>query len=155
MSNAELVTVEILEPCVLSVVVEVLDRGSDPVEVNAASQPALVDVVIGGMPGPTGAPGSDGEDGVDGEDGSDGIGLTPRGDYDSSTAYEPNDLVRDQTASWVCLQATVGEAPPQLPAESNDYWQLVTKDGYEVSSFSLEIYAQNWATGTTNSVFAG
>ena len=144
------------------ITVEVLPQSEVHAEVSLSSQAAFAEVVLGnlpgergepgepgepGQPGEPGADGADGRDGVDGADGADGKSLNPRGDYDAATTYERNDMVRDQQASWIALQTTLGNAPPVFPTESNAYWQIINHD----SDFdgNVQVYVQTWAQGTT------
>lgn len=52
-------------------------------------------------------------------------GFTFRGVYSGATAYVKDDVVTDQNASWIALQATTGNAPPALPTTVNANWQLI------------------------------
>lgn len=46
------------------------------------------------------------------------------GDYDNGRAYNLGDLARDQGALWLRIKAGTGNAPPTLPTESNEFWEL-------------------------------
>ncbi len=46
------------------------------------------------------------------------------GDYDNGRAYNLGDLARDQGALWLRIKAGTGNAPPTLPTESNEFWDL-------------------------------
>lgn len=76
--------------------------------------------------GPQGDPGPEGDPGVDGAPGE---SIAPQGDYSGATAYATRDVVTDQGSSWIALQPTTGNAPPTLPATSNDYWMLMALRG--------------------------
>lgn len=82
-----------------------------------------------GTNGTNGTNGLDGADGVDGTNGTDGICFVWKGLYSGATAYVENDVVRDQSSSWLALQATTGNAPPTLPTTSNAYWELMAEKG--------------------------
>lgn len=51
------------------------------------------------------------------------------GGYSSVTEYAKRDVVRDQGASWIALQATTGNAPPTYPTTSNAHWELMVAPG--------------------------
>lgn len=82
-----------------------------------------------GATGAAGATGATGAAGADGADGADGISFVWQGAYNGATAYAENDVVRDQSSSWIALQATTGNAPPTLPTTSNAYWSLMAEKG--------------------------
>lgn len=46
------------------------------------------------------------------------------GAYSATFGYTIGDQVSDQGAIWNCVQATTGNAPPKLPTDHNDWWQL-------------------------------
>lgn len=56
-------------------------------------------------------------------------GMLFRGAYSGATAYAVDDVVRDQSSSWIALQATTGNAPPTLPTTSDARWSLVAQQG--------------------------
>ncbi len=60
-------------------------------------------------------------------------GVVDRGTYSGATAYEANDIVLNNGSTWLALQATTGNAPPVLPAESNTYWRLLARKGTDGS----------------------
>lgn len=76
-----------------------------------------------GPQGPTGAMGATGPAGTN------GTSFTWKGIYSGATAYEVNDNVSNQSSSWICIQATTGNAPPTLPTTNNTWWQLVAQKG--------------------------
>lgn len=51
--------------------------------------------------------------------------LTPKGDYNGSTAYEKLDVVTYNGSSYVAKQSTTGNAPTD--GQTNTYWQLLAK----------------------------
>jgi len=57
--------------------------------------------------------------------------LDWRGTYTAGTAYERNDGVLYNGSSYVALQATIGNAPPNLPTTENDYWSLLAVKGQD------------------------
>jgi len=57
--------------------------------------------------------------------------LDFKGDYNPATAYVANDGVRYNGSSWVALQATTGNAPPNLPTTENAYWSLLAIKGQD------------------------
>lgn len=52
-----------------------------------------------------------------------------RGTYAAGTTYIRNDGVYHNGSSWVALQTTTGNAPPNLPTTSNAYWSLLASKG--------------------------
>lgn len=56
-------------------------------------------------------------------------GVNSRGTYSASTDYAANDLVLYNGSSWIALQPTTGNAPPNLPTTANAYWRLVASKG--------------------------
>lgn len=64
-----------------------------------------------------------------GDQGDPGTSFIWRGAYSGATAYAANDVVSNQSASWIALGATTGNAPPTLPTTSNAYWQLMAAKG--------------------------
>lgn len=54
-----------------------------------------------------------------------------RGTYAAGTTYVRNDGVLYNGSSWVALQATTGNAPPNLPTTSNTYWSLLASKGLD------------------------
>src|SRR5690606_17048637 len=52
-----------------------------------------------------------------------------KGAYDNAIAYLTGDIVLHQGSSWVAIDDTTGNAPPNLPTTSNAYWQLIAKKG--------------------------
>jgi hypothetical protein len=58
-----------------------------------------------------------------------GRGFTNKGTYSAGTAYVLDDGVLYNGSSWICLAATTGNAPPNLPTTSNTWWQLVAIKG--------------------------
>lgn len=56
-------------------------------------------------------------------------GINSRGTYSASTDYAANDLVLYNGSSWIALQPTTGNAPPNLPTTANAYWRLVASKG--------------------------
>lgn len=58
-----------------------------------------------------------------------GRGFTWEGAYSGSATYATDDVVRDQGASWIALDTTVGNAPPTLPTTLNSYWELLVEPG--------------------------
>lgn len=82
-----------------------------------------------GAAGADGTNGTNGTNGTDGTDGADGVSFVWEGAYSGATTYAANDVVRDQSSSWIALQATTGNAPPTLPTTSNAYWELMAEKG--------------------------
>ncbi len=60
-------------------------------------------------------------------------GVVDRGTYSGATAYETNDIVLNNGSTWLALQSTTGNAPPNLPTESNAYWRLLARKGTDGS----------------------
>ena len=57
------------------------------------------------------------------------IVLTDGGAWDSSVSYEPLTMVRHNNASYYSIKDSTG----QEPSETSEYWQLISKDGNEVT----------------------
>lgn len=57
------------------------------------------------------------------------IMLTNGGAWNSATEYEPLTMVRHNKASYCSTQNSIG----QEPSEESEYWQLISKDGNEVT----------------------
>jgi hypothetical protein len=57
------------------------------------------------------------------------IVTTNAGDYSASTTYEALTMVRYNSATWMSLKETTGNAP----SESSSYWRLIAKDGSDVT----------------------
>lgn len=55
--------------------------------------------------------------------------LQWQGPWDPDRRYRVGDVVEDHGSSWRCLVATTGNPPPLLPAESNQWWELVAAKG--------------------------
>lgn len=55
--------------------------------------------------------------------------LTNGGTWNSETEYEPLTMVRHNKASYCSTQNSIG----QEPSEESEYWQLISKDGNEVT----------------------
>jgi len=69
--------------------------------------------------------------------------LDFKGDYNPATAYVANDGVRYNGSSWVALQSTTGNPPPNLPTTENVYWSLLAvkgQDGAGVGDMVASIY---------------
>ncbi|MEB2845939.1 gp53-like domain-containing protein [Endobacterium cereale] len=63
--------------------------------------------------------------------------------YDAGTAYVRNDGVYYNGSSWVALQPTTGNAPPNLPTTANAYWQLIAvkgQDGTGIGDMLKSVY---------------
>jgi len=57
------------------------------------------------------------------------LGINWQGAYSGATDYVLNDGVLHNGSSWRALQATTGNAPPNLPTTSNAFWYLVSRQG--------------------------
>lgn len=55
--------------------------------------------------------------------------LILKGEYDPDYAYSANDGCRYDGRTFYALQDTTGNAPPEFPDESNDYWELYAERG--------------------------
>lgn len=66
-----------------------------------------------------------------------------RGTYAAGTTYLRNDGVYHNGSSWVALQTTTGNAPPNLPTTSNAYWSLLAvkgQDGTGIGDMLASVY---------------
>src|SRR5690606_34262645 len=72
-----------------------------------------------------------------------------QGAYDNGTAYASRDVVTDQGATWIALDATTGNAPPTLPTTSNTYWALVSSPGATGPTGSQGVEGPTGPTGVT------
>lgn len=52
-----------------------------------------------------------------------------RGAWSVVTDYAPRDVVQHSGSSWIARTATTGNAPPTLPTEINDWWELASRRG--------------------------
>ncbi len=68
-----------------------------------------------------------------GNKGETGTGFAFLGAYNGATAYVANDVVTDQSSSWICILASTGNAPPTLPTTSNTYWEAWAVKGTDGS----------------------
>jgi hypothetical protein len=91
-----------------------------------------------GPPGPAGVPGADGESGQDGADGATGptgqqgppgVGFEWRGTFDSSAAYQPNDVVEFDGSAWIAIEHSTGQNP-----DSGSAWELFASGGLSASN---------------------
>ena len=58
-------------------------------------------------------------------------GIAFLGEYNPATAYAMRDAVRFNGSTYIALQATTGNAPPNLPTTSNAYWEVVAAKGLD------------------------
>lgn len=66
-----------------------------------------------------------------------------RGTYAAGSTYVRNDAVYHNGSSWVALQTTTGNAPPNLPTTSNAYWSLLAikgQDGTGIGDMLKSVY---------------
>jgi hypothetical protein len=76
-----------------------------------------------GADGADGADGTNGTNGTNGTDGEDGASLNPRGDWATSTAYAINDVVNEDSVTYICQEAhTSGTFSTDLAA---DKWMIL------------------------------
>lgn len=61
--------------------------------------------------------------------GAPGRSYTSRGTYNAATAYAIDDTVLYQGSTYIAIATTTGNAPPNLPATSNAWWQLQAQKG--------------------------
>lgn len=61
--------------------------------------------------------------------GAPGRSYTSRGTYNAATAYAIDDTVLYQGSTYIAIATTTGNAPPNLPATSNAWWQLQAQRG--------------------------
>ena len=74
------------------------------------------------------------------------IGMQPagrvlplfKGDYDNDIVYEQTDVVLYNTSSYIAIQDTVGNAPPEPDVNRNEYWQLVAKGMTDISDSTVK-----------------
>ncbi len=69
--------------------------------------------------------------------------LDFKGEYDPATEYVANDGVLYNGSSWVALQDTTGNAPPNLPTTENAYWSLLAvkgQDGTGIGDMLASVY---------------
>lgn len=66
---------------------------------------------------------------LEGPPGADGRSFIFRGTYSGATAYIVDDVVTNQSSSWIAIQNTTGNAPPTLPTTSNTWWQALAIKG--------------------------
>lgn len=74
--------------------------------------------------GPQGNPGNDGQQGPPGNDGMQGppgSGLSPRGEWNSWTSYNTNDVVSWQGTSYIAMQYSYSNQPDQY---IGNYWMI-------------------------------
>ena len=76
-----------------------------------------------------------------GKQGESGIGLTPRGEWNSSTEYYINDCVSYKNKLWYAKQSSTNK----IPDESNEYWEYIAIIDKQVISSSEE--PQNQSPG--------
>lgn len=75
--------------------------------------------------------------------GEDGISFIWRGAYSGATSYAKDDVVRHGDSTWIALQATTGNAPPNLPTTSNAYWELMSARGADGTGVGDMLAANN------------
>ena len=66
-----------------------------------------------------------------------------RGTYEAGTTYVRNDGVYRNGSSYVALQTTTGNAPPNLPTTENAYWSLLAvkgQDGTGIGDMLKSVY---------------
>ena len=54
------------------------------------------------------------------------ISVTNEGDWNTSTPYEINTMVRHNGATYMSLKDSTGQEPSE---ENTEYWSLISKDG--------------------------
>ncbi|CUX41783.1 hypothetical protein AGR7C_Lc100169 [Agrobacterium deltaense Zutra 3/1] len=70
-----------------------------------------------------------GEKGDQGDIGPTGIRWA--GVWNNTDAYAKNDVVRNNKSAWIALRANTNVAPPVLPTEANDDWELFAPAGMD------------------------
>ncbi|MCZ7886059.1 hypothetical protein [Agrobacterium salinitolerans] len=70
-----------------------------------------------------------GEKGDQGDIGPTGIRWA--GAWNNVDAYAKNDVVRNNKSAWIALRANTNVAPPVLPTEANDAWELFARAGVD------------------------
>ncbi|MGK9039233.1 hypothetical protein KXS05_02595 [Rhizobium sp. SA279] len=70
-----------------------------------------------------------GEKGDQGDIGPTGIRWA--GVWNNVSAYAKNDVVRNNKSAWIALRANTNVAPPVLPTEANDDWELFARAGVD------------------------
>lgn len=74
------------------------------------------------------------------------IGMQPagrvlplfKGDYDNDIVYEQTDVVLYNASSYIAIQDTVGNAPPEPDVNRNECWQLVAKGMTDISDSTVK-----------------
>ena len=89
-----------------------------------------------------------GEKGDKGDQGESGEGFNYRGPYDAATAYEANDLVRYQGASYIALQDTTGNTP----SDTSLFWDQFATAGSQGEPGDGFSWEGEWNNATTYAV---
>lgn len=76
-------------------------------------------------------------------------GAQWRGPYSGATAYVLDDMVSNQSSTWINILAGTGVAPPTLPTTSNSNWQLVAQVGATGLTGPIGTIATNAGSGLT------
>ena len=83
--------------------------------------------------------------------GNDGQGVTIQGEYNDSSSYAINDLVRYGNSQWVCISETTGNPPPSTSSTtSNTYWSLYLSDGNDGTGINFTGEYQSSQTYNVN-----
>lgn len=91
--------------------------------------------IVQGVQGPQGPQGPQGVQGPQGIQGEPGKSFNGRGEWVSSNAYQPYDLVSYDGSSYYCIQAISGgtDAPPI----DTEHWQLLAEKGDACDPYTL------------------
>ena len=90
---------------------------------------AITGIVVGNTFRMTSGRGLKGEKGDQGDKGDDGNIEMVAGDYDPAALYDANTIVLYQGSTFISLQQTQGNLPPNLPATNNASWQMIAQAG--------------------------
>ena len=89
-----------------------------------------------------------GAKGDKGDQGDAGEGFNYRGRYSATTAYEANDLVRYQGASYIALQNTTGNTP----SDSSVFWDQFATAGSQGEPGDGFVWRGDWNNSTAYSL---
>ena len=70
--------------------------------------------------------------------------LIPKGDWNAEATYTGLDWVRHNGAAWVCKNTCTDVEPTE---ENSDNWQIIARDGQEVSDMTGATADQNGTHG--------
>ncbi|QCL81197.1 hypothetical protein CFBP5877_18825 [Agrobacterium tumefaciens] len=74
-------------------------------------------------------------------------GIRWAGVWNNVDAYAKNDVVRNNKSAWIALRANTNVAPPVLPTEANDDWELFARAGVDGTGVGDVVGPENAIAG--------